>query len=1232
MWFSTDIFIPYKLISSDIVQDGNIMNGKTRTSDIASLQNILDATSSSIQIIGPEGVYIDCNAATYAMFHANTVEDIIGKPPSFLSPEKQRNGTDSNEGAAQFIQMAFSGEVVSFEWEHKRLDGSIFPCQVTLQLIEYEGKTCLMATIVDISDMVALRHKSEFIIANAPTPIIDLKPDLSITYANHAFAVLTDKSIEEIQKMKVTDFDVRNRAGGSLAEGIETKSTVHGDLDAVVASGTKHLQYYYTPFFDEDGNLLSIFAYYIDKTEEKNAVRDIIALTEQSQAGSLDARVDPAPYSGELKLLMEGINGTLDSIISPLNVAAEYVDRISKGDLPPRITEEYNGDFNEIKNNLNNCIDAIHQLISDAGMLSVAAVEGRLETRADVTKHLGDYRKIVEGINNTLDAVITPLRDAGTVLQRLAVNDHTKVMEISHYKGDFATFAENINLVRERLIVATGLAKDIGAGNTEKLEALNKIGKRSEQDELMPAFIQCMESIQRLINDTNTLTRAFIEGDLTTRADVSRHEGEYRRIIEGINAIIDTIADKVAWYESILDAVQFPIHVTDMNMNWTYMNKAFEDVLLKNKVIKDRKSAYGLPCHTANATICKTENCGIHQLRTKGVTESYFEWQGMNGKQVTKPVMNAKGEQVGFVETVQDLTEQLNQIAYYESILDAVPMGITVTDLDSRWTFVNKAVETMLKKSRKELLGHYCNEWGANICNSDNCGIKRLKKGFTNTKFEQDGGYYNVDCAYVYDARGDRVGHVEVVGDVTAMTKVEKYLDESVRNISYCLGMFANGKTDFEVRIPESDQYTDDVRKKIVDLTVNLHRARDSVKNLVVQAKSLAKGAIQGDLKNRADITQVTGDFAEVLSGINDTLESVVTPVQEAIRVANEYANANFSARVDSSLKMAGDWVGFKTALDNIGIQICDAIGAINKQILELASNAEEATASVEEVSAGAQQIARNTGSVSANAEQGDDGITQVLKAMEDLTITVGEVSQRAEKVSHSATEANQFSKEGIDLAKKSESAMKGITGSTSEVDQIVREINQQMEEIGKIVRLITDISNQTNLLALNAAIEAARAGEAGRGFAVVAAEVKSLAQDSRASAENIADMIANLQAKAKKANDAIIAAGTAVEDGNHALEETVSAFTKIAESIEDITRNAMDMASSSEEQAASVEEITASVNEVSVLIQGTAREAQDAAAATEEASASIEQIGRVVANVSGIAESISREMTKFKI
>ncbi len=964
------------------------MDGKIKTMDISSLQKIIDALPLSVQIIGENGVCLDCNATTYAMFRAKTMDDVIGKPLSLFSPEKQSDGTSSQAGFAGQINQAFLGEEKIFEWESRRLDGEVFPSKVTLQKIEYEGQTCLMATIADNTDVVALREKSEFIIAHAPIPIVDVRPDLSIQSGNEAFSSLIGKTVSELLKMKISDFDVRNRVGGSLADGIEKKNTVNGELDAFVSSGVKHLQYYYTPYFGHNGKLLSVFAYYIDKTAEKAAVRDIITLTERSQAGNLDARLDPALYSGELRLLMEGINGTLDAIIDPLNVAANYVDRIAKGDLPPLITEEYNGDFNRIKDNLNNCIDSLNRLlrdttkmyeeqkagdidafidlstykgfyreitsgyneavrlhvqtilkvlsilssysdgdfspvlerlpgkqyianekldqlranimalIEDCNQLTKAAVEGRLDTRADVTKHKGDYRRIVEGLNNTLQAVVQPLRDAGQILERMAVNDHTQTMTVQNYSGEYRRLAETVNLVRDRLIVATDLAKDVAIGNTEKLAEIKKIGRRSEQDELLPAFITCMENVQRLIDDTNMLTRSFIEGNLTARADSKMHQGEYRRIIEGINK----------------------------------------------------------------------------------------------------------------------------------------------------------------------------------------------------------------------------------------------------------------------------------------------------------------------------------------------TLDSVLTPVQEAIRVANEYAKANFSARFDPRLTVTGDWSGFKAALDNIGIQICESIGAINKQILELASNMEEATASIEEVSAGSQQIAKNAGKVSTNAEQGNDGINQILKAMEDLTLTVGEVSQRAEKVSSSATEANLFSKEGIDLAKKSESAMHGITGSTNEVDLIVKEINKQMEEIGKIVRLITDISNQTNLLALNAAIEAARAGEAGRGFAVVAAEVKSLAQDSRASAENIADMIANLQSKATKANDAIIQAGNAVEDGNRALKETVDAFKKIAGSIEDITRNAVDMASSSEEQAASVEEITASVNELSLLLQGTAREAQDAAAATEEASASIEQIGRVIANVSGIADTISRDMTKFKI
>jgi methyl-accepting chemotaxis protein len=412
----------------------------------------------------------------------------------------------------------------------------------------------------------------------------------------------------------------------------------------------------------------------------------------------------------------------------------------------------------------------------------------------------------------------------------------------------------------------------------------------------------------------------------------------------------------------------------------------------------------------------------------------------------------------------------------------------------------------------------------------------------------------------------------------------------------------------------------------------NLNTCIDAVNLLVSDANLLSRAAVEGKLETRADAKKHQGDFKKIVEGVNNTLDSVIIPVNEALRVSQQYANYQFTTRVDPDLKVTGDWVQFKKALDNIGIQISGAVELINNQVTDLTINAKEATIRNEEVAAGARQVAEITRGVSRNTEVGNDGIIQILKAMEDLNTTVGEVSRRAEQVSTFAVQANEFSKDGIDLAKKSESSMTEITRSSNEVDQIVKEINAQMEEIGKIVRLISDIANQTNLLALNAAIEAARAGDAGRGFAVVAAEVKSLAQDSRKSAENIADMISTLQDKAQKATIAMAHSGEVVAEGSKSLTETLGAFNKIASSIEDITRNAMDVASASEEQAASVEEVTASIHEVSVLIVNTSKEAGDAAAATDEASASVEQISKIITNVSESVESVSREMEKFVV
>lgn len=583
-------------------------------------------------------------------------------------------------------------------------------------------------------------------------------------------------------------------------------------------------------------------------------------------------------------------------------------------------------------------------------------------------------------------------------------------------------------------------------------------------------------------------------------------------------------------------------------------------------------------------------------------------------------------------EISSTISELIRENIWYQGILDAIPFPMSVTDMEMNWTFINRSTEKMLNVRRSDIRGRHCSSWGANICNTENCGIEQLRKGRTSSIFEQGGGHFRTDVAYIETDDGKRLGHVEIVTDITDIFKVNQYLKKEIAHTAKNLGMLAQGDLDLNFSVTAADEHTKEVSELFVQMNESLKKAVSAISLMTSDTLMLAKAAVDGALDTRADATKHEGDYRKIVKGVNDTLDSVVTPIREALRVSKEYADSNFTARVDPGLTVAGDWIEFKKALDNIGIQISTAVRLINKQLMDLAANAEEATASIEEVTAGAQQIARNAGEVSSNSLRGEDGIIQVLKAMEDLTITVAEVSRRAELVSSSATQANTFAQSGVQLAQQSETAMEEIKRSSTEVVLIVKEINQQMEEIGKIVRLITDISNQTNLLALNAAIEAARAGEAGRGFAVVAAEVKSLALDSRQSAENISDMILNLQTKAKKANDAMGLAEKAVEDGGATLTETVDSFNQIANSIDDINRNATDVASSSEEQAASVEEVTASINEVSDLVQNTAKEAGDAAAATEEASASIEQISKIVANVNDIVTVVTSEMAKFRI
>ncbi|ACL17405.1 methyl-accepting chemotaxis protein [Methanosphaerula palustris] len=329
----------------------------------------------------------------------------------------------------------------------------------------------------------------------------------------------------------------------------------------------------------------------------------------------------------------------------------------------------------------------------------------------------------------------------------------------------------------------------------------------------------------------------------------------------------------------------------------------------------------------------------------------------------------------------------------------------------------------------------------------------------------------------------------------------------------------------------------------------------------------------------------------------------------------------------------AGDPLGqVKQDLNAAVAAIKGMVAAVTQAMDELAASAEEANAGAEQVAGGSQQVALSVSHVSENTERVSSSMIVVLKGMEDMSAAVEEATSSIESVSILAKETNTLSKEGARLASSAEESMGGIKTSSDESIHLVSRIDGQMNEIGKIVGLIRDLATQTNLLALNAAIEAARAGEAGRGFAVVAAEVKSLALESKHSAESIEEMIDGLRKLSSQATVAMGEAGKTVADGTKVIGETLVSFNRIVQAIEKIAANTEEVAGASEEQAATVEEITMQVQEMVNMVKSTEQEAADAASATEQSTAAIDEISRMIENVSRVAMESTAANKKFRI
>ena len=274
----------------------------------------------------------------------------------------------------------------------------------------------------------------------------------------------------------------------------------------------------------------------------KALVADANMLSNAAVQGNLVTRADAGRHQGDFRNIVQGVNDCLDAIIGPLNVAAEYVDRISKGDIPPEITDTYNGDFNEIKINLNNCIKIMNDLLRETDGVVRAAADGDLDKRADAAIFVGGWHSLVTGVNDTINNIVNPLLMTAEYVEKVSRGNIPPAIT-DHYKGQYSIIKNNINALIEAMETVTNAAKEIAVGNLQIT-----VHERSGDDELMRALASMIVAMR----DVTATAREISEGNLMVRIEERSDQDE---LMQSLAAMVKNLTSFVGEVVSAADNV-----------------------------------------------------------------------------------------------------------------------------------------------------------------------------------------------------------------------------------------------------------------------------------------------------------------------------------------------------------------------------------------------------------------------------------------------------------------------------------------------------------------------------------------------------------------------------------------------------------------------------------------------------------------------------------------------------
>ncbi|NMO97853.1 methyl-accepting chemotaxis protein [Paenibacillus lemnae] len=354
---------------------------------------------------------------------------------------------------------------------------------------------------------------------------------------------------------------------------------------------------------------------------------------------------------------------------------------------------------------------------------------------------------------------------------------------------------------------------------------------------------------------------------------------------------------------------------------------------------------------------------------------------------------------------------------------------------------------------------------------------------------------------------------------------------------------------------------------------------------------------------------------------------SKLRQVLKAARNLNS-GQADMTSRIpvkgkDELAELSGEVNFFIEKLENLLGKVRNYSGKLTLSSDQLASSAEYTRSITSQMTQSLDHTVQGT-------EVQSQAIRESSAAMDELAGGVRRVAEFAGSVSHSSSVMNQGAEHGHQSMKRTVEQMNMVTQATDAVEQAIHQLSRHSERIGEIAASVTAMSSQTHLLALNAAIEAAQAGEHGRGFSVIASEIRKLSEESRASSEQISDLIMRIQESNNNAVRSIQEGSHEVSRGIERMTETNTIFEELLASARSIDNQMSEISLAAEQMSAGTQEISASLEEVSQIAQGSAASSAEMAQGASRQAEAIEQTADLAVRLKHIANELERNTSQF--